>query len=70
MIESYQGKYGIITIRLQQTVDTEPIKYLESLGKMIDTDKKDLFQDSWMLNQIDGVSELIYSTLYKLKNLK
>lgn len=70
LVESYQGKYGIVEIVIDKTVTTEPVKYFEALGIYIENNKDKIFKDSWILNQIDGISELVYSTLYKLKNLK
>ena len=74
LIESYQGKYGILTD--YKTYDMEQysngkktITYFKGLLKVID-DSRDSVEDSYLQNQIDTILELIYSTLYKLKNLK
>jgi len=74
VIESYQGKYGIITN--YKTYDMEQysngkktIAYFTGLLKVID-EKRDCCEDSYIQNQIDTVQELINSTVYKLKFLK
>jgi hypothetical protein len=74
IIESYQGKYDLLKgyksyeFRDYKNVD-QLIKYFNDLGDMI-TKKRDCCKDSFIQNQIDTVEELIYSTLYKLRNLK
>jgi hypothetical protein len=74
VIESYQGKYGIITN--YKTYDMEQysngkktIAYFMELLKVID-EKRDCCEDSYIQNQIDTIQELINSTVYKLKFLK
>jgi hypothetical protein len=74
LIESYQGKYGIITN--YKTYDMEQysngkkiIAYFTGLLEVID-EKRDCCEDSYIQNQIDTIQELINSTVYKLKFLK
>lgn len=74
LIESYQGKYGILTD--YKTYDMEQysngkktITYFKELLKVID-DSRDSVEDSYLQNQIDTIQELINSTVYKLKFLK
>jgi hypothetical protein len=74
LIESYQGKYGIITN--YKTYDMEQysngkkiIAYFTGLLKVIE-ENRDSVDDSYIQNQIDTIQELINSTLYKLKFLK
>ena len=74
LIESYQGKYGIITN--YKTYDMEQysngkkiIVYFTGLLEVID-EKRDCCEDSYIQNQIDTIQELINSTVYKLKFLK
>jgi len=74
MVETYQGKYGIITNFscdgvVQYKGKEESINYFEDLVKMVEKKRKSI-KESWIQNQIDGVCELIYSTLYKLNNLE
>ena len=74
LIESYQGKYGILTD--YKTYDMEQysngkktITYFKGLLKVID-DSRDSVEDSYLQNQIDTIQELINSTVYKLRFLK
>jgi len=69
-VESYQGKYGVIeSISMRSTEYDSIIKYLEDFGKYIES-SRDIFKDEWLKNQVDEFASLVYSTLYKLKNLK
>jgi len=71
LIESYQGKYGLVEITIPTSSKTEPITTLEDLAKLTDGGEAySIFQDSWSRNQLDEISTLTYQTLYKLKNLK
>jgi len=74
LIESYQGKYDIIknydSIKPEDYKSSEQvINYFKSLDTMIEKARKNV-KESFIQNQIDTVQELIYSTLYKLRNLK
>lgn len=70
LIESYQGKYGIVSIsnlKNDSIENNNPIQYFESLVKEIKAGRN-IFKESYIQNQIDTILELCYSTLYKLKN--
>lgn len=74
IVESYQGKYGIIkgyrTYSIDDYISPEStIKYMQGLDKKIKTLRK-CCADSYIQNEIDNVVKLINSTLYKLKFLK
>jgi len=74
IVESYQGKYEIITgYKTIKTVDykstEQVISYFKELDENIEKNRKSV-KESYIQNQIDGVQELIYSTLYKLRFLK
>ena len=74
LIESYQGKYDIVkgykSYPFEDYKNVEQlIKYFNDLADMI-TIKRDCCKDSYIQNQIDEIETLIYSTLYKLRNLK
>jgi|688.fasta_scaffold599278_1 Zn-dependent M32 family carboxypeptidase len=74
IVESYQGKNGIITnynpYELENYENSQQIiKYFEKLVDEIEN-LRDEIVESFIQNQIDSIQELIYSTLYKLKNLK
>jgi hypothetical protein len=73
--ESVQGKYGIITgysnIDLLEGNDcNEVIKYFTALEMYVERARQTMPQDSYIQNQIDEVTALIVSTIYKLKFLK
>lgn len=71
LVESYQGKYGIIEIVISNTKSGDSIKCLEELVKLTDGGSAySMFTETWIQNQIDEISTLGYQTLYKLKNLK
>lgn len=74
LMESYQGKYGIIknfkSFKIEQYKNTKKtISYFERLLGLID-ENRDSVEDSFIQNQIDTIQELINSTIYKLKFLK
>lgn len=73
IIESYQGKYGLLTnyksFKNQSYKNkNQVLKYFTGLLNTI-KEKRDCCEDSYIQNQIDTVQELIYSTMYKLKFL-
>lgn len=73
IIESYQGKYGLLTdyktYKNQSYKNKKQVlKYFTGLLNTIEK-KRDCCDDSYIQNQIDTVQELIYSTMYKLKFL-
>ena len=74
IIESYQGKYGLLTnyksFKNQSYKNkNQVLKYFTSLLNIIE-ENRDSVDDSYIQNQIDTIQELINSTLYKLKFLK
>lgn len=75
VVESYQGKYGIITNYSAATKITESasvsqiITYFTDLSELVDRLRKQIPQDTFIQNQIDEIVELISGTLYKLKFL-
>ncbi len=73
LVESYQGKHGMVdkysNFELESYRDNaQLIKYFESLGKMVEKIGNSI-SDRYLQNQIDTITELIYSTTYKLKFL-
>lgn len=73
IVESYQGKYGLLTNYKSYKTQTyknknQVLKYFTGLLNTIE-EKRDCCDDSYIQNQIDTVQELIYSTMYKLKFL-
>jgi hypothetical protein len=74
LVESYQGKNGIITdytnFNLKQYTGREQVvAYLETLCNAA-YQAYEMTEDSYLQNQIDTVTELIKSTIYKLSYLK
>ena len=75
LVESYQGKYGIITgygnIALQEYQSCEAIiMFFETLCMYVEKSRQMICQDSYIQNQIDEIVALIKSTIYKLRFLK
>jgi hypothetical protein len=74
VIESYQGKYGLLTnyksFKNQSYKNkNQVLKYFTGLLNMVE-EKRDCCDDSFIQNQIDTIQELAYSTMYKLKFLQ
>jgi DNA-binding ferritin-like protein len=76
LVESYQGKHGIIkgytpAEQYSEYDQTTVLKYFKGLVSYVERcyDKLDA-KDTYILNQIDNVKELLYSTIYKLENLQ
>lgn len=68
-VESYQGKYGIIKIDIKPTQPDNFLSYLEEFAKYVES-SREVFKDEWLRNQVDEISSLAYSTIYKLTYLK
>lgn len=69
-IESYQGKYNIITgYKVSSKEGIEMIPYLKSCLKSIEEYRLSL-EDGYLQQICDDIIELLSSTLYKLKFLK
>jgi DNA-binding ferritin-like protein len=74
LVESYQGKYGLIKFQPVNGLDTNCelkniIGYFEKLCSALDKLRQDeKLKASYIQNQIDGIEELLYSTKYKLVN--
>lgn len=71
-IESYQGKYGIIT-SYEKTININEgkniITYLREVSVKIENYRLTL-TDGYLQQITDDILELIYSTKYKLENLR
>lgn len=76
LIESIQGKNGIITGysapgQVREYISCEEIiAYFTALAMYVEQNRNKLPQDSYVQNQVDMISELINTTIYKLKFLK
>lgn len=75
IIEAYQGQFGLIEYKQVNGVDNDAskeniIKYFDNLIKFLDTKRKEPKLDvSWIQNELDNLTKLLYSTRYKLINL-
>jgi hypothetical protein len=69
-IESYQGKYGIIkNLTIDKAVlDENFISYVKRIAVYVESSQSK-FKESWLQNQVDEISTLLYGILYKLENL-
>jgi len=74
LVESYQGKYGIITgWKSFQSQDYQSTEQVINYFKTISNEIKSVYEivkDSYIQNQLDEIEQLINSTLYKLRFLK
>jgi len=74
LVESFQGRYGIITgykgdgVIIEDT--SKIIQYFEALCMYVEKNRGSLPQDSYLQNQVDEIVALIESTKYKLVNLQ
>lgn len=75
LVESYQGKYGIITgyepaERFDDYAQDSVIKYFKALSMFVERAYAKLpKEDTNIINQLDAFKDLIYTTIYKLENL-
>ena len=76
LVESYQGKYGIIEFKDVKGIDNDAsheniLKYFDNLISFLDKERKaENLQDSWIQNELDSVAALLFETKYKLLNLQ
>ena len=75
LVESYQGKYGIVTgyepaERFDEYSAETIIKYFKALSMFVERIyAKFPKEDTNIINQLDAFKDLIYTTIYKLENL-
>ena len=68
-VESYQGKYGIVSIEIKQSKPDNFLAFLEEFAKYVES-SREVFKDEFLKNQVDEIASLAYSTIYKLTYLK
>jgi hypothetical protein len=73
IVEAYQGKYGIVkgysNFNLMEYNNTQQVvAYLEALCKAV-YEVYQSTEDTNIQNLLDGITDLIKSTIYKLQNL-
>lgn len=75
IVEPYQGMVGIIEFKPVKGIDNDAsieniISYFEDLVDFVKANRKsEELNHSWIQNEIDNIEKLLYTTLYKLKNL-
>jgi len=70
LIESYQGKYGIVKISITP-INGEALPLIKDLASLTDGGLAySAFTETWIQNELDSISMLAYQTIYKLENLK
>ena len=76
LVESYQGKHGIVSgYTPAEKFDNFDSKTVSNYFKGLSTYIERVYdkipkEDTNIINQLDGVKDLIYTTLYKLENLQ
>ena len=71
LVESVSGTYGrpvnYSVAPLQNYKDNAQLQtYFKSLYEFVQKERKTIYQDSWIQNQVDEVAQLISKTLYLL----
>lgn len=71
LIESYQGKYGLVTNYPKPALPDldNPVRMVVGLNKYVEESRADVSDDSEIQNQIDEIVTLLNTTTYKLKYL-
>jgi len=74
IVEAYQGKYGIVkgysNFNLMEYNNTQQVvAYLEALCGAVHSVYQST-EDTNIQNLLDGITDLIKSTIYKLQNLR
>lgn len=76
LVESYQGKHGIVSgYTPAEKFDNFDSKTVSNYFKGLSTYIERVYdkipkEDTNIINQLDGVKDLIYTTVYKLENLQ
>jgi RNA binding exosome subunit len=71
LVESVSGIHGRpMKYQIDSPVDyknpEQVVKYFKSAYELIEKERKDIYQESWIQNQVDEISALFASTLYLL----
>ena len=72
LVESVSGIHGRpMKYQIDSPVDyknpEQVVKYFKSAYDLIEKERKDIYQESWIQNQVDEISALFASTLYLLR---
>ena len=71
LVESVSGIHGRpMKYQIDSPVDyknpEQVVKYFKSAYELIEKERKDIYQETWIQNQVDEISALFASTLYLL----
>lgn len=71
LVESVAGIYGrpqgyTVVEPTDWTSTDDTIAYFQKLYQYVESERKNIYQESWVQNQIDNISELIAQTIYLL----
>jgi len=71
LVESVAGIYGrpqgYEMHDVEDWTSTEAtIEYFKKVYQMVQTERKTIYQETWVQNQVDEIAQLVASTLYKL----
>jgi hypothetical protein len=71
LVESVAGIYGrpqgySVVEPTDWTSTDDTIAYFQNLYKYVETERRNIYEESWIQNQIDNISELIAQTIYLL----
>jgi hypothetical protein len=71
LVESVSGIHGRPThYQIDSPVDyknvEQVVKYFKSVYNTIEKERKDIYQETWVQNQVDEISKLFAQTLYLL----
>lgn len=64
--ETVMAVHGQLSISFSASVMQNPLQYMESLYQKID-EAKSMYTETWILNQIDEMHQLVAHTMYRLK---
>lgn len=76
LVEAYQGKHGILkgfvpAEKFDEYSAESALKYFKALAMYVDRSYSKIpKEDTNIINQLDTFKDLIYTTIYKLENLK
>jgi hypothetical protein len=71
LVESIEGIYPRIkgyksAVYKDWTSTEDTIIYFQALYQYVQTERANIYQETWIQNQIDNIAELIAETIYKL----
>lgn len=69
LIESFQGKYGLVKLEDAKCIHDNAEDLLDQFGKLVSTSRKIFEKDDHLGNIIDEITALTYRTLYKIRFL-